>query len=293
MTDDGNPPLGFVGSHAGGPQDGKNMGLEHSISPQDVKYQFTWQTSYDLPIGKSRALNLNGVANAIFGDWTADGVFYLSSGIPIASPTVNAPISYFNQRPNLDCDPGKGAPHTAAQWFLPNCFSTPADNQSPFVAGNAPAYLDHVRTMGANDLDLTLSKSFKLGKERDLRFEISSFNVANKAAVWTCREWSRSFLSMATTTRITPTHSASLRRTPTRRANSSLDRALPSDFLLSGELPLSLSSTSFGRHDSVSASFLLWGRNLEPFLILLSRFPLQSSRLTVRPPLDAVCCFQA
>jgi hypothetical protein len=180
MTDDGNPPLGFVGSHAGAPQDAKNLRLEHSVSPQDVKYQFTWQASYDLPIGKGRALNLNGVANAILGDWTADGVFYLSSGIPIASPTVNAPISYFNQRPNLDCDPSKGAPHTAAQWFTPNCFSTPSDNQSPFVAGNAPAYLDHVRTMGANDLDLTLAKSFKLGKERDVRFEISSFNVANK-----------------------------------------------------------------------------------------------------------------
>ena len=35
--------------------------------------------------------------------------------------------------------------------------------------------------MGANEVDLTLSKSFKLGKERDLRFEISSFNIANKA----------------------------------------------------------------------------------------------------------------
>jgi hypothetical protein len=34
--------------------------------------------------------------------------------------------------------------------------------------------------MGANDLDLTLSKNFKLGKERNLRFDISSFNVANK-----------------------------------------------------------------------------------------------------------------
>ena len=101
MTDDGNPPLGFVGSHAGGPQDAKNLNLEHSISPQDVKYQFTWQASYDLPVGKGRALNLNGVGNAILGAWTADGVFYLSSGIPIASPTVNAPIPYFNQRPNL------------------------------------------------------------------------------------------------------------------------------------------------------------------------------------------------
>jgi hypothetical protein len=180
MTDDGNPPLGFVGSHVGAPQDAKNMNLEHSISPQDVKYQFTWQASYDLPMGNGRALNLNGFVNAVLGGWTADGVFYKSSGIPIASPLVNAPISYFNQRPNLKCDPGEDAPHTASQWFTPNCFSTPSDNQSPFVAGNAPAYLDHVRTMGANDVDLTLSKSFKLGKERDLRFEISSFNVANK-----------------------------------------------------------------------------------------------------------------
>jgi hypothetical protein len=157
------------------------MNLEHSISPQDVKYQFTWQASYDLPLGKGRALNLTGIANAVLGDWTADGVFYKSSGVPIASPLVNAPISYFNQRPNLNCDPGKDAPHTAAEWFTPACFSQPSDNQSPFVAGNAPAYLDHVRTMGANDVDLTLSKSFKLGKERDLRFEISSFNIANKA----------------------------------------------------------------------------------------------------------------
>jgi hypothetical protein len=180
MTDDGNPPLGFVGSHAGAPQDGKNMSLEHSISPQDVKYQFTWQASYDLPAGKGRALNLNGVADAVLGGWTADGVFYMSSGIPIASPVVNAPISYFNQRVNLNCDPSKGAPHTADQWFTPDCFSQPGDNQSPFVPGNAPAYLDHVRTMGANDLDITLSKTFKLGGERNLRFEVSSFNLANK-----------------------------------------------------------------------------------------------------------------
>jgi hypothetical protein len=35
--------------------------------------------------------------------------------------------------------------------------------------------------MGAQDLDLSLFKSFQLGEERKLRFEISSFNVANKA----------------------------------------------------------------------------------------------------------------
>jgi hypothetical protein len=76
------------------------------------------------------------------------------------------------------CDPSKGAPHTANRWFNPDCFALPA---SPFVPGTAPAYLDHVRTMGANDFDLSLYKSFSLGGERNLRFEISSYNIANRA----------------------------------------------------------------------------------------------------------------
>jgi hypothetical protein len=178
MTDDGNPPLGFVGAHAGAPQDWRNRNLEHSVSPQDVKYQFTWQASYDLPAGKGRALNLSGPANALLGGWTVNGVAYFSTGIPINSPVIGASLSYFNQRADMTCDPSKGAPHTAKEWFTPNCFAAPA---SSFVAGSAPAYLDHVRTMGAQDVDISLFKSFALGKERNLRFEASSFNVANKA----------------------------------------------------------------------------------------------------------------
>ena len=178
MTDDGNPPLGFVGSHAGSIQDWRDMRFEHSVSPQDVKYQFTWQASYDLPVGKGRAVNLSGVANAALGGWTTNAVFYLSSGVPIAAPMIWTSPVYLNQRANMVCDPSKGAPHTTAEWFTPDCFQAPA---SSFVPGNAPAYLDHVRTMGADDLDLTLSKGFKLGKERDLHFDVSSYNVANKA----------------------------------------------------------------------------------------------------------------
>ena len=185
MTDDSNPPLGFVGSHNGSPQDWKNMNFEHSVSPQEVKLQFTWQASYDLPIGKGRLVNLNGPGNAVLGGWTINGIAYLSDGIPINSPTVGAGFSYFNQRTDMICNPSKGAPHTATQWFLHDCFVAPgtegggAPNQ--FVAGTAPTYLDNVRTMGAEDLDLSLYKNFTIGKERDLRFEISSYNVTNKA----------------------------------------------------------------------------------------------------------------
>jgi hypothetical protein len=181
LTDDGNPPLGFVGSHAGAPQDWRNLEYEHSVSPQDVKYQFTWQMSYDLPVGKGRALNLNGASNAILGGWTTSAIVYVSSGIPIASPTAGAwsnGTSYFNQRPDMTCNPAHGAPHTSAAWFNPDCFSLPA---SPFVPGTAPAYLDGVRTMGARDLDLSLYKTFDITERMKLRFEVASYNVFNKA----------------------------------------------------------------------------------------------------------------
>jgi Carboxypeptidase regulatory-like domain len=178
LTDDGNPPLSFVGSHLGAPQDWKDLHLEHAVGPQDVKYQFTGSMSYDLPFGKGMPVDLNGVANAFLGDWTFNLIAYLSTGVPIASPSVGAGVSYFNQRPDLACDPSKGASHSADTWFNYNCFSFPS---SPFVAGNAPAYLDHVRTMGAQDFDISLYKHLKLGGERDLRFEISSYNIANRA----------------------------------------------------------------------------------------------------------------
>jgi hypothetical protein len=176
LTDDGNPPLGFVGAHGGAAQDSQDLQYEHSVSPQDVKYQFTGEASYDLPVGKDRAVHLDGVGDAILGGWTTNGIVYLSTGIPIASPVVGAPIEYFNQRPNLTCDPGKGAPHTTTTWFTPDCFAIPS---SPFVPGNAPAYLDHVRTMGARDLDISLYKAFPMGEKRNLRLEISSYNVTN------------------------------------------------------------------------------------------------------------------
>ncbi|MGH9684102.1 MAG: carboxypeptidase regulatory-like domain-containing protein [Candidatus Acidiferrales bacterium] len=178
MTDDGNPPLGFVGFHNGGAQDSRDLRFEHSISPQDVKYQFSGSASYDLPVGRGEAVNLKGIGNAVLGGWTVNAIVYLSTGVPIASPTSGVPTQYFNQRADLTCNPASGAPHTATTWFNPTCFAVPA---SPFVPGTAPAYLDNVRTAGARDLDLSIYKTFTIKEGKDLRFDISSYNVTNKA----------------------------------------------------------------------------------------------------------------
>jgi len=178
ITDDGNPPLGFVGSHNGGAQDWRNLRYEHAIAPQDVKYQFTGQASYDLPIGKGQHVNLNGVADTIAGGWTINAILYLSTGVPIHSPNSGTPPAYFSQRADMTCNPASGAPHTVDDWFNVDCFAFPA---TAFIPGSAPAYLDHVRTRGARDLDLSLYKTIKLTETKALRFDISGYNMSNTA----------------------------------------------------------------------------------------------------------------
>lgn len=187
MTDDGNPPLGFVGSHAGTPQDWRNLRLEHSISPQDVKYSFTGTVSYDLPVGKGQAVNLHGVSDAVLGGWTTNFILYLGTGVPIASPVVGSGVSYFSQRANLICNPSKGFHRSPAQWVNNSCFTIPGtfdpvNGLQPdlFTPGTAPAYLDNVRTDGARNLDVSIYKSFKITENKALRFDISSYNLFNK-----------------------------------------------------------------------------------------------------------------
>jgi Carboxypeptidase regulatory-like domain len=185
ITDDGNPPLGFVGTHNGAAQDWRDLSYEHSVSPQDLKFSFTGEASYDLPIGKDRAVNLNGVGNAFLGGWTVNGILYLSDGVPIASPGSGTPFSPFGQRADEVCNPASGAPHTTTNWFNINCFVQPGTENggtaNPYIPGNAPAYLSNVRTRGARDLDLSIYKTFKLSETKALRFDISGYNMGNFA----------------------------------------------------------------------------------------------------------------
>jgi hypothetical protein len=186
MTDDGYPPLGFVGSHnAGGPQDWRDLRYEHSISPQDVKYAFTGQVSYDLPVGKGQRVNLNGVADKFAGGWTVNAITYLTTGVPIPSPSSGANPGYFNQRADLICNPASGIQRTPANWVNNNCFAIPGTENggagNPLIPGNAPAYLANVRTRGARELDLSVYKTIAIGEHKDLRFDVSLYNAANWA----------------------------------------------------------------------------------------------------------------
>ncbi len=175
ITDDSQPPFAFVGYHTGAPQDWRNLNLEHSVSGQDIRFQFNWQLSWDLPIGKGRALNLNGISNTLLGGWTVNTITYLSDGVPIASPTGTG-NPYFNQRVDLTCDPRSSAMRKATQWFSPTCFAQPA---SQYLPGTAPAYIGNLRADGAHQADVSVYKVFPLPRESNVRLEVAAFNVSN------------------------------------------------------------------------------------------------------------------
>lgn len=176
LTNDFTSPLSFIGTNLGAHQDIKNLGLDWSLSTQDVSNWLSWQSSYDLPIGTGRFINLSpGWANTLAGGWTLNTVLSLSTGIPVASPGGTGD-PYFGQRPNLACDPASGAPKTAAMWFNWTCFRQPT---SQFVPGTAPSVLPHVRTDGTSNLDASLLKNFPLGEGYNLQFQFAAYNVTN------------------------------------------------------------------------------------------------------------------
>jgi len=119
------------------------------------------------------------------GGWTTNAIVYLSTGVPIASPSSGVTPGYFNQRADLICNPGGGFQRTVANWVNNNCFAVPGTENggaaNAFIPGNAPAYLDGVRTRGARELDISVYKTFAIGEHKDLRFDVSSYNVANWA----------------------------------------------------------------------------------------------------------------
>ena len=175
LMDDGNNLLSFIGQHSGS-QDWRNLYLDRSLDPQDVSHWLSWAASYDLPIGSGRAMNLRGHwSNFALGGWTLNSVFSLGSGVPIiVSGATNDP--WFSQRPNLVCDAAKGAPRTAAEWFLPSCYAMPA---SPFVPGTGPRTLPDVRSDGTHNLDVSLFKEFPFNERARLEFQLAAFNVTN------------------------------------------------------------------------------------------------------------------
>jgi hypothetical protein len=135
-------------------------------------------------------VNLHGVSDAVLGGWTVNGILYLGTGVPIAAPMAGGSPSFFTQRADLACNPA--TPHSILQtgtsaglplWVSYGCFVKPGTenggNANHLIPGDAATYLDHVRTRGAREFDMSIYKTLKLTETKALRFDVSAYNLSN------------------------------------------------------------------------------------------------------------------
>jgi hypothetical protein len=161
------------------PQDNRCMRCEHALSAFDTRHRFILGASYELPVGKGKALNLgNTVLDAIVGGWQASGNYTLQSGVPQTLSIGQDNASTGNQgtdRPNYTgIGNGYAAEQTPSRWYDPASFSKPAAGTFGNV-GRGTMITPHFRA-----LDFAIHKNFRMPWEgHALQFRAEAFNVLN------------------------------------------------------------------------------------------------------------------
>jgi hypothetical protein len=158
------------------PQDIYNLAAERALSDFHRKHQFSGSFNYELPFGRGRRFlaDARGVTEALLGGWQVNGILTLLSGRPF-TPQFSAP-DIAQQRPDLVGDPYSNIP--AGLLFNPGAFAEPlATAAAPDLYGDAGRNI----LIGPEfkNLDLSLSKTFRLVGDTRLQFRAEAFNVLN------------------------------------------------------------------------------------------------------------------
>jgi hypothetical protein len=166
-------------------QDPNKPYLERSLSTFDIPSVLKFSYSYDLPIGRGKALfgNMPRVVNAIVGGWRTNGIWQIADGrpLPITVSNGGTPLpTYGAQRPNLVGTPKRNyGPDWQNSFFTnPQVFQMPA----PFTLGDMQRTISSVRSPLTFTSDLSLNKLISLsnlheGLNLELRLEAqNAFN---------------------------------------------------------------------------------------------------------------------
>ncbi len=146
----------------------------------DVSHILSGYLTYDLPFGHNRTFgsNVNGVVNAVLGDWQVNSIFTFHSGFPF---TISAPdqsgTGSFDSRANC-ISPAvvfgeRNSPLGGYQWFSPASFAP--ETQGTF----GTCGIGDVRGPGLHTVDLSLSKRFYFTEHQNLEFRAEAINFTN------------------------------------------------------------------------------------------------------------------
>jgi hypothetical protein len=186
---DANGPASYYAATA---QDYFNRKLERSVTEFNYPQTFKLSWTYDLPVGKGKAVNL-GWANYLAGGWTLAAIHNYQSGSPVAvfQSGVNTPPGFGRIRPDVLSNkltiggaPGRldffdGSPYLNTAAFS---ISPITPNGTPLRVGTAPRFLSNVRGPHSMSERVRLAKRFPLTRAegRFLQLGITWDNPMNR-----------------------------------------------------------------------------------------------------------------
>ena len=158
-----------------------NVALDYGLCDADVTNVFSGYLNYDLPYGHGRSFGRNASKplNAVLGDWHFDTIASVHGGLPISMIQFGSDPTgaYFQPRP--DClEPSRPTPYKnfaggGYVWFDPTTMAIPA----PGKLGNCGISTE--RGPGLKQIDMSLSKSFRIREKASMLFRFDAINAFN------------------------------------------------------------------------------------------------------------------
>lgn len=147
----------------------------------DATHQFNANFMYELPYGKGKHFNANGVLGAIFGDWELTGIYRMTSGFPTTVNDGNYWPTNWENTANAVLVGPKPESGTFMVNGSPNIFRDPtsAINAFRFALPGESGERNNIRGAGYFGLDLGLGKTWHMTEASALRFSWETFNVTN------------------------------------------------------------------------------------------------------------------
>lgn len=153
-------------------QDPKNTEAEKAPSDQDIRHNFTFDASYDLPLR-----DWFGGPRWLAEGWQLNTITIARSGFPVNVTRQGGIFGGFSFRPNLV----PGVDTRCPNYSLPDCQFNPAAFSDPGVGvyGNLPR--NFLRGPNFFQVDFSVFKNTRLTENTSLQFRVEIFNLFNRA----------------------------------------------------------------------------------------------------------------
>lgn len=179
----------YVDNLTGGstPANAYDYALERGFSPFDVTHRFVGYATWDLPVGKGKALlDRGGAVNQILGGWQLNTIVTMETGTPfsVTAPDNSQTGANHASRANCIGDPYLNATTDPSQYVgggAPGFFLNPAAFAVPTLGtfGNCAPRAFH--GPGLQNVDFSAFKDFPVTERYRVQFRAEFFNGFNHA----------------------------------------------------------------------------------------------------------------